>query len=185
MSNIIKYNMASGIPGVISRTGGGVVMDVEPCALSAASPIALYGLAGIYNAADGAFRALAVGDAVISGFLSRPFPQNATSATGFFGSTVLGAAGVPPQAGGEGANMRAGYMTVLLQGNNAGVVTAAAKGGQVYVCIQNPPAGGSVGGVTAAADGGNTIAINATFSGPADDSGNVEISLNVSKVSAG
>lgn len=179
--NAYTYKMPAGIPGALSRVGGGVILDVEPAALSSAAPLPFFGLAGIYNLADGLFRALTAADAVISGFLSRPFPQNAQTTTGFFGSVALGAGSVPPQAGGEGAIMRAGYMTVQLQPNNAGVYTAVQKGMPVYVCIQNPNAAGQVGGVQGAADGGNTIAVNAAFTGPADANNNVEISFNVSK----
>lgn len=178
---VFKYNMPSGIPGAISRAGGGVVLDVEPISLSSSAPFAAYGVAGQVDG-SGNFRALNSGDTTIFGFLSRPFPFNATTATGFFGQSQLGTAAVPPQSGGEGAVMRAGYMTVLLQSNNAGSGgLTVIKGGQVYVCIQNPPAGGAVGGVTGAADGGNTITCNATFTGPADSSNNVEIEFNVTK----
>lgn len=184
MGNVYKYNMPSGIPGAISRVGGGVILNVEPAVLSSAAPLPFYGLAGAYNAADGKFRLLTAADtaATISGFLSRPFPQNSTTATGFFGSVALGTAGVPPQAGGEGAVLRAGYMTVQLQPNNAGVYTAVQKGMPVYICIQNPNAAGQVGGCQGAADGGNTVLLaNAQFTGPADSDNNVEIEYNVGK----
>lgn len=171
---VYKYNMPSGIPGAISRAGGGVVLDVEPIALSSTHPFAAYGLAGQLES-DGSFRALNSSDTAIYGFLSRPFPFNATTASGFMGTNQLGTAAVPPQTGGEGAVMRNGYMTVLLEPNNAGVYTTPVKNGVVYVCIQNPNAAGHVGGVQGAADGGNTIATKFVFTGPQDSNNNVEI----------
>ena len=173
-SNAMTYRMPAGIPGAISRAGGGVVMDVEPVALSSASPLAAYGLFGqLDNSGD--FRALAAGDAAVYGLLSRPFPANDTTATGFFGQDKLGTPAVPPQNGGDGGVLRSGYMTVALEPNNAGVTAAVVKGGVVYACIQNPNAVGHVGGVQGAADGGNTIATKWIFMGPADANGNVEI----------
>lgn len=174
--NVIKYAMPSGIPGAISRVGGGVVLDVEPVALSKDNPLPYYGLFGQINAADGVFRAMAAGDANVYGALSRPYPANQTTTTGYFGSTPQGTPAVPPQNGGEGAVMRAGYMTVKLY--NA---TAAAKNGIVYVRVNNPTADLPLGGCEAADDGADTIAINAVFQGPADENGNTEISFNISK----
>lgn len=174
-ANVYKYNMPSGIPGAISRAGGGVVLDVEPVALSSAEPFPFYGLAGSIDA-NGDFQIVQAADMAIYGFLSRPFPDNQTTTANFFGSNPLGTPAVPPQNGGEGAALRAGYMTVQLYG-----ATAAAKNGVVYVRTQNAGAGQQIGGVEAAADGGNTIAVNAVFMGPADDNGIVEISFNVSK----
>lgn len=170
MGNTIRYNMPSGIPGAISRAGGGVVLDSEPVALSATAPLPYYGLAGQIDA-DGKFRAMDAADADIYGFLSRPFPQNATAAAGYFGSTALGTPAVPPQTGGEGAVLRAGYMTVKLYG-----ATAAAKNGIVYVLVDGEDADNPLGGVYADDDGANRIATKWIFQGPADENGNVEIS---------
>lgn len=178
--NVIKYAMPSGIPGAPSRIGGGVIFDSESVVLSADAPLGAYGLFGQIDDASGDFRALDAGDAAVYGLLVRPFPTNATTAANFFGGVPLGTQAVPPQTGGMGAAMRAGYMTVKLQANNAGVVPAVVKNQPVYACIQNPPAGGFVGGVTTA-DGGNTIAVNAVFNGPADADGNVEIQFNIVK----
>lgn len=172
--NVIKYAMPSGIPGAPSRVGGGVPLDIESVILATVAPFSAFGLFGQINA-TGEFRVLTVGDTETYGLLTRPFPANATTASSFFGSIPLGTAAVPPQNGGEGACMRNGYMTVKLQANNAGVLTASAKNGIVYGCIQNPGADGVVGGATAAADGGNTIATKWRFMGPADADGNVEI----------
>lgn len=174
-ANVYKYNMPSGIPGAISRAGGGVVLDVEPVSLSSAAPLPYYGLAGQIDT-DGNFRAMDAADSNIYGFLSRPFPFNATTASAYFGSSPLGTQAVPPQNGGEGAAMRAGYMTVKLYG-----ATAAVKNGIVYVRVDNEDADHPLGGAEAADDGSNTIAVNAVFQGPADENGNVEISFNVSK----
>lgn len=170
MGNAYRYAMPSGIPGVISRTGGGVVMDVEPVALDATAPLPFYGLAGQIDA-DGEFRAMAPADADIYGFLSRPFPFNATSAAGYMGSVALGTPAVPPQTGGEGAVLRAGYMTVKLYG-----ATAAAKNGIVYVQVDAIDADHPKGSVWADDDGANRIATKWIFQGVADENGNVEIS---------
>lgn len=174
-ANVYKYHMPSGIPGAISRVGGGVVLDVEGVSLSKTEPLPFYGLAGQIDA-DGNFRAMEAGDANIYGFLSRPFPFNATTASNFFGASPLGTPAVPPQTGGEGAVLRAGYMTVKLYG-----ATLAAKNGIVYVRVDNEDADHPLGGCEAADDGANTIAVNAIFSGPADENGNTEISFNISK----
>lgn len=170
MGNTYKYNMPSGIPGAISRVGGGVVLDVEPVSLSPDAPLPFYGLAGQVEA-DGDFRAMDAADTDIYGFLSRPFPQNATSASGYMGSVALGTPAVPPQTGGEGAVLRAGYMTVKLYGADAAV-----KNGVVYVQVDNEDADHPLGGVHAADDGANRIATKWIFQGPADENGNVEIS---------
>lgn len=170
MANTIKYNMPSGIPGAISRAGGGVVLDAEPVALSSALPLPFYGLAGQIDT-DGNFRAMDPADADIYGFLSRPFPQNATVASGYFGSSALGTPAVPPQTGGEGVVLRSGYMTVKLYGADA-----AAKNGVVYVQVDGIDADHPKGSVWAADDGSNRIATKWIFQGPADENGNVEIS---------
>lgn len=168
--NVIRYAMPSGIPGAISRSGGGVVMDVEPVALSSVLPLPFYGLAGQIDA-DGKFRAMEAADADIYGFLSRPFPQNATGATGYMGSVAQGTPAVPPQTGGEGAVLRSGYMTVKLYG-----ATAAVKNGIVYVQVDGEDADHPLGSVWADDDGANRIATKWIFQGPADESGNTEIS---------
>lgn len=179
-SNAYLYAMPSGIPGAINRIGGNSQTDIETVIQDPNNVFPAYGLFGQIDATSGLFRTLADTDAVVYGPIVRPFPTQALSASGYSGAVPLGTGAVPPPKGNV-ACMKAGYMTVLLQGNNAGVVTAAVKNGRVYVCIQNPPAGGNVGGVTAAADGGNTIElpVGTYFMGPADSAGNIEIGYNI------
>lgn len=168
--NVIKYAMPSGIPGAISRVGGGVVLDVEAVIMDPESPLTQYGLAGQIDAATGLFRLMEAADADIYGFLSRPYPIQPYNASGFSGAIPLGTSATPP-ATGTVAALRAGYMTVTLR--NA---TAAVKNGTVYVRVDNATADLPLGGVEAADDGANTIATKWIFTGPADADGNVEIS---------
>ena len=178
---VFTYQMPFGFPGRVNRVGGGGKLDIEAQAVSQASPVQAYGLAGQIDAVSGDFRAMASTDTTIYGFLVSPFPTQPTSTSGFSGAVPLGTPGVPPTEGVVDV-MLSGYMTVPLQANNAGLVTNPVKNGPVYVCIQNPPAGGYVGGVLGAADGGNTIAVNAYFMGPPDANGNVEIAYSIKKV---
>ena len=176
-SNAYLYNMPAGIPGAVNRVGGGGKLDIEAQFMDPPNPITAYGLAGPIDAGSGDFRAMAGGDTYAYGFLVRPFPTQATSASAYSGQLPLGTNNAPPAPppGAVVDVLRSGYMTVLLYG-----AVAAAKGGQVYV--RNAAADGThpLGGVEASADGGNAIAIHATFTGPADANGNVEIAFNIS-----
>lgn len=178
-SNAYLYQMPAGIPGVANRLGGRMP-EIEAQIMDPANPLPFYGLFG--QIVSGLFGVLTSASTAAYGVLVRPYPsQPSTSGSGVSGSVALGTPAVPPQNQSTVDVMKSGRMTVLLQGNNAGVITAAAKGGVVYVCIQNPPAGGQVGGITAAADGGNTIALPATsyFMGSADANNNVEIAFDI------
>lgn len=179
MGNAYLYNMPSGIPGAVNRIGGGGKIDIEAVILDPVTAFPAYGLFGQIDAVTGYFRPLLAADAVVYGPLVRPFPTQPTSTAGYSGASPLGA-GLPPTKG-TGPVLKSGYMTVKLQGNNAGMITAAVKNGAVYVCVQNPPAAGVVGGITAAADGGNTVLLPAGsyFMGPADADGNIEIAYNI------
>lgn len=179
--NAFTYSMPAGIPGVANRLGGRMP-EIEAQIMDPNHPLPFYGLFGQIDSTTQLFRALTSADTAAYGVLVRPYPtQPAQAASGVSGSVALGTPGVPPQNQSAIDVMKSGRMTVLLQGNNAGVVTPAVKGQLVYVCIQNPPSGGSVGGITAAADGGNTIALPATsyFMGAADANGNVEIAFDI------
>lgn len=174
-SNAFIYNMPSGIPGVVTRVGSNP--DIEPNQIDEDTPPLAYGVP-VAMTADGV-RPITGGDtaAVLYGVLVRPFPTNAQTATGFFGSSPLGTAAVPPVTGVCDV-LKRGYMTVQLYG-----AAAAVKGGVVYVRIANAGAGEVVGGFEAAADGGDTIVAGIVtttyFMGPADANGNVEIAWNV------
>lgn len=179
-SNAYQYAMPAGIPGVANRLGGRMP-EIEAQVMDPTNPLPFFGIAGQIDVATSFFRKMAAGDATIYGFLVRPYPTQPSTATGISGSVALGTPAVPPQNQGTVDVMKSGRMTVLLQANNAGVVTNPVKNGVIYICIQNPPAGGVVGGVLGAADGGNTIALPAGsyFMGGPDASGNVEIAFNI------
>jgi hypothetical protein len=159
-----QFRMPAGIPGDINRA---FAATVEAAIVSGATPgkFSNYGLAGVINAADGAFRVVAAGDTVAYGFLARPFPTNSSQ-------DALGTS--TPATSGAADVLRRGYMTVKLYG-----ATAAAKGGKAWIRIQNAGAGQIIGGVEAASDAANTIDANAVFMGPADSDGNVEIAYNI------
>jgi hypothetical protein len=176
---VFLYNMPYGFPGRLNRVGGGGKLDVEAQAMDPTNYLTAYGLAGQIDAATGDFRIMQAGDTTIYGFLVAPYPTQPLAAAGFSGAVALGSPGVPPTSGVIDV-MKSGYMTVVLEPNNAGVYTNPVKNGQVYICIQNPNAVGHAGGVQGAADGGNTIAINAYFMGPPDANNNVEIAFSIS-----
>jgi len=127
-----------------------------------------YGLAGVIDAATGEFRVVKAADAVVSGFLVRPYPTNANSVAQGLD------AGVPMD--GVGDRLTRGYMTVKLYG-----ATAAAKGGAVFVRVANAGAGEAIGGVEAADDAADAIQLpeHTYFMGPADADGNVEVCYNI------
>lgn len=184
-SNAYLYAMPAGIPGVANRLGGRMP-EIEAQIMDPTNPLPFYGLFGVLDAATQFLRKCAVGDtaATLYGLLVRPYPaQPAQAPSGSIsGATPLGTPAVPPQFQTTVDVMKSGRMTVLLQANNAGVVTQPVKGGIVYVCIQNPPAGGSVGGILGAADGGNTVALpqgTCYFMSQSDANNNIEVAYNI------
>lgn len=163
-----KYRMPAGIPGATNRVEQ---LTAEAQVMDTAFPVTLFGVP--VKLVAGLVRPVASGDAasVVYGFLIRPYP---TQAVGIGASYDPLAVGVPnPQ---DIANvMRRGYMTVRL--NN---VTAAVKGGAVYVRVAAGTTQTPIGGIEAGADGSNCVAIPlAFFNGPADADGNVEIQYNI------
>lgn len=164
MGNAFLYRMPAGIPGDVTRASQSTL---EPVFLDPALPFAGYGLFG--KIAAGKFVPFGAGDAngADYGLLVRAYPT-----TGGSGTDPLGTA--TPQAKGVVDVMRRGYMAVKL---NAGT---AAKDSPVYVRVAAAAAGKPIGGIEAAADSTNTVAITiASFMGPADASGNVEIQYNI------
>jgi hypothetical protein len=102
--------------------------------------------------------------AVVYGFLARPFPTQ--------GDSLDFGAGAAPAKSLQSV-MRSGYMTVTLKAGTA------ARGGQVFVRI-TAASGKLVGDIETAADSGKAVAIpGCLFMGPADGTGNVEISHNI------
>ena len=164
MGNAITYRMPSGIPGAVTRTQGATI---EPQLFDSAAPFVGYGLPAKFGA-GGKLAPITTGDAAaaIKGILVRPFPTT-SSQDGVGVST--------PPTSGVGNLLRRGYINVKLNG-----ATASAKEGAVYVRVAAAAAGKPIGGIEAAADSTNTIVMTgATFTGPADADGNVEIAYNL------
>jgi hypothetical protein len=156
------YRMGSGIAGDISRRAQS---RVEPQIQSSATPFSAYGLVG--KMSGGKFVPFTGSEttANVYGVLVRSFPTN--SGTDPLGTATPNQGNVPVDV------LRSGYMTVKC---NAGTPAA---GGQVYVRVAAATGSKPLGGVEAVADSTNTITPNATFMGPADANGNVEIAFNI------
>lgn len=152
------YRMPAGIAGDVTRKSD---VTLEPNILGAD---AAFGAAVKLSA--GKIVPVEAGDgaAAVYGFLARPFPNQG----GVLGLTADGKLG----AGNACDVMRRGYMTVSLARG------AAAKGGQVHLRIA-VAADKAVGELEAAAVANETVALAATFMGPADSDGNVEIAYNI------
>lgn len=161
------YRMPAGIPGCVNRH---FHSTIEAQITSTANPPTVYGVPVTIDATTKQARGLlttADTGPLIYGFLVRPFPATGNGIDG------LGT-GTPPTSGVCNVMVR-GYMSVSL-----GASTAAAKGGVVYARVATPAAGKPLGGIEAASDSTNTVIVpNARFMGPADASGNVEISFNI------
>jgi len=170
---VFLYSMPFGIPGAVTRMGNGVPSDVEAQIMDSGNPVLAYGLFGQIDGTSQDFREMGAGDTDVYGCLVRPFPSQPSTAAGVSGSVPLGTAAVPPTSGAIDV-LKMGYINVLLRG-----ATAAKKNGIVYVRINAADSTHPLGGCEAAADGGNTVAINAYFTGPADANGNVEIAFNI------
>lgn len=151
------YRMPAGIAGSLTRPDAG---NVEPVALDATLPFAVYGRFG-KTSGTGTFIPLAGGEAAsaITGILVRPFPIQGNSTSNAFGP------GTPPQSGGIGSRLERGYINVV---QNWG---AALKDAQVYVCVT---ASGSqvVGDIGTTTLSGNAVAVpGCYFTGPSDTTG--------------
>ena len=170
--NAYPYRMPSGIAGSVDREWAHIG---EPNQLDATTPPVAFG-DPVKMGSNSRVQALAVGDAAaaVYGFLERSFPGQPGTTYGA-ATQALGTA-YAPAAGSRCTVMRAGYISVVVQG-----ATAAAKGGAVYVRLAGTvPTGGRLGGIEAAADSTNTILIpGAYFMGAADASGNTEIAYNL------
>jgi hypothetical protein len=166
--------MPAGIPGEVNR---GWASTIEPAAITpsgtAGAPTA-YGIPLVVDQTAGNVgnvRAVNSGDAntAIYGLLARPFPTQSP----IWGSDPIGQATPPTQ--GSCDVLREGYMTVLLSGS-----TAAVKGNPVYIWTAAATGTHITGGFEASNPGGSGITlIGGIFMGPADASGNVEISYGV------
>lgn len=171
--------MPAGIPGDVTRAFANAVIEPNVITPSGSTdaptaygvPVVIDGYAGtsIVNTA-GQIRTMDTSDTTaISGIcpygiLVRPFPTGASQ-------DALGVS--TPPASGACDVLRAGYCTVLLTGS-----TAAVKGGKVYV-FHNASSGANVlGGITASSTNA-TEWLGATFQGPADTNGFVEIAFSL------
>jgi hypothetical protein len=162
--------MPAGIPGEPNRGFTNVIKPEALTPLGTTGHPTAYGIPVVIDQTAGnvgRIRQMAVADAVaaVYGILVRPFPGNSST-------DALGVS-TPPNEGSCDV-MRFGYVEVLLSGN-----TPAVKGGQVYVW--NVAATGThiVGGFEATDPTTSGFALpGARFQGPADASGNTEISVN-------
>jgi hypothetical protein len=167
--------MPAGIPGAVNR---GWASTIEPAAVTpqgtAGAPTA-YGIPLVIDQTAGNvgnMRAVAAGDTsvLVYGLLCRPFP---TQESVWSPDPAIGASHPPPV--GAIDVLRSGYITVLLSGS-----TASVKGGQVYVWSAAPSGTHITGGYESTDPAGSGFALgNTQFMGPADASGNVEISFRV------
>ena len=160
----ILYRMNVGVQGDVSRQSQSTIEGQQ---YNSSLPFPTYGVPG--KIASNLFVPIAGGDttANVFGFLVRPFPSEGANA-----SDPLGTA-VPPTTG-IASVLRRGYITVV---NNAGTPAA---GGAVFIRTATPSGQKVIGGVEAVTDPGNNFSLTgATFTGPADANGNVEIAFNI------
>lgn len=149
MAAIIN-RMGQGFPGDVTRKEPGVIES------GLMAETAGYGSC-VKLDANGKFAAASAADDAVYGFIVRPYPTQANQAN----------------AGAIADCMRSGYITVSLKSG------AAKKGGAVYRRIK-AASGKSLGDIEAEPAADNTVAIpGCIFMGPADASGNVEISFNI------
>ena len=163
MSNAYLYRMPSGIPGDVSRASQSTI---EPGFFDPTAPFSAYGLPG--KIVNGKFVPLQAGDtnAVVYGFLVRPYPTTGANPSDPIGTSV-------PPTSGVCNILRRGYLTVV---NQAG---APSLNSQVYSRVATPSGSKTIGDIEAASDTTNTIALNAAFQNAGDASGNVEIAYNI------
>lgn len=166
LSNAFLYRMPVGFIGMVNRQETAIL---QPEVLDATNGPTSYGT--FVKMTSGKICKLAGGEAVtdIVGLIARPYPVQETSTPG----GVLGTPGAPNLAL-PGDVLKKGYMIIPFDG------TTAAKGGQVYVCI-NVAGGNAIGEIFEGADGGNNIAVTNCFFMGAADNGVVEVSYNIER----
>jgi len=159
MSNAYLYRMPSGIPGEVTRKEES---GVEPGVLGATD----VAFGAPVKVVSGKIVPIAASDtaAALYGFLVRPYPTQG----GPLGLTTDGKL----RAGSPCGVLRRGYLAARLASGTS------AKGGAVNMRIA-VDTGKAVGDLEAAATVDETVVINATFMGPADADGNVEIAYNI------
>jgi hypothetical protein len=167
-----QFRMGAGIPGDVNRTHPA---SIEPVMPNATTPPLFFGEGVIVDAAGTGVRPLAAADTAVTklyGITVRPFPFQAAQG-GNYGSAPLGSA----QASGTGV------LDVLREGYIMAQIPAGAtckKDQPVFIWCAASSAGHVQGGFEVAASAGNTAAItNATFNGPPDAAGNVEVIIHM------
>ena len=177
--SVFTYRMPAGVPGEVSRLGGGYGATIKTEMQNVSTPATLFGQVVTVDS-DGVRPITGTDSSAPTtplGFTVRPFPG--TDYTIAIPSGTPPANQVPFGAGTPAARglidvMLRGYMTVKLNG-----AAAAAKGAPVYVYYGSSTGSHVQSGVEAAA-GANLWALpGAYFQGPADASGNVEIAFNL------
>lgn len=167
----IPFRLLAGFPGDVSRKHPSTI---EPCLTDPTNPPTFFGQGVIVDdtSANGV-RVPASGDSgltAIYGITVRPFPFQTASGSNY-GAQAIGAAALPA---GAVDVLRAGYITVTAQG-----AAATYKGAPVHLCIV-AGTGYVVGGFSADTVSGTFITLaDALWNGPADASGNAEISFNI------
>lgn len=171
----LMYRMNAGIPGEVSRftTYG---CTISPERQHNTTPMTLYGQVAIMAAANAGVRPATAGDTVADmewGFLVRPFP-GADIGVGFPSGVVDFGAGTPFTKGIVDI-LRRGFMTVKLGG-----AVAPTKGDVGYLWTA-ASSGAHVQGLLEPVDPTTSgFKMNRVrFMGPADASGNTEISYNL------
>lgn len=170
------FRMGAGFPGDVNR---GHPASIEPALIDASAPPTSYGQPVLVDATTDGVRPFAPGDTAITviwGITVRPFPMQAPTGTQY-GGAAFGAA-TPPLTGAIDV-LRSGYImgTILPAGS-----AAVSKGSPVFVWCAATSGAHIQGGIESAASGGNTAALDPNryqFNGPADATGNTEISCNI------
>ena len=169
------FRMNAGIPGEVSRfqTYG---CTITPEKQHATTPMTQYGQVAIMAAANAGVRPATAGDTAADmewGIIVRPYPGPDIGVSFPSGTVDFGAG--TPMAKGIVDILRRGYMTVKLGGS-----AAPAKGGAAWLWTAATAAPHTQGLLEAADVTTNGFKMNKVeFMGPADASGNVEISYNV------
>lgn len=155
--------MPAGVEGALSRPDEATV-ETQVYDAAGLTPTG-FGLAVVLSGGKMAAPTAATTGAEVYGFNCRVWP----SISGTLGQDFADGAPNPKESA---PILVRGYMSV-----RCGAGTPA-KGGQVYVRVQNPLDGRPVGGVEAAADGANTVAVpSCIFMGGMDANNLTEIRL--------
>lgn len=168
------FRMGAGFPGDVNRTHPA---SIEGCLVDSTHPPLLYGLAVIADAASpNGVRSIATSDSGVTdiyGVTVRPYPLQQATADGPYGASSFGTAAPPTVQPLD--ILKQGYIIVQLQG-----VTAATKGGAVFVQTTVTSGSNIQGGFSAAtASGAIALSGRSYFNGPADPNGICELALHV------